>query len=206
MDGENNGNPIKMDDLGVPLFSETPILDSTVRKGISGPRDTVGIRRLVAFLLAGALHCIDQDGIRKKLKYRSNSGTDSVCGIEIIEIINKNMTGWFDSTLKTQGEMEWISPYLAKITQDWHDSSMACLFSTPPCKTNTLFNIDSLMGVIFWLIGSLGEVKLEFGSSPCSALFPAGHLSPSSAMKPVPVAFQLFQKQPGCGGTTSADL
>ena len=27
MDGENNGkpeNPIKMDDLGVPLFSETP--------------------------------------------------------------------------------------------------------------------------------------------------------------------------------------
>ena len=25
MDGENNGNPIKMDDLGVPLFLETPI-------------------------------------------------------------------------------------------------------------------------------------------------------------------------------------
>ena len=28
MDGENNGkpeNPVKMDDLGVPLFSETPI-------------------------------------------------------------------------------------------------------------------------------------------------------------------------------------
>ena len=23
MDGENNGTPIKMDDLGVPLFSET---------------------------------------------------------------------------------------------------------------------------------------------------------------------------------------
>ena len=28
MDGENNGNPyFQMDDLGVPLFSETPILD-----------------------------------------------------------------------------------------------------------------------------------------------------------------------------------
>ena len=30
MDGENNGkpeNPIKMDDLGVPLFLETPIFD-----------------------------------------------------------------------------------------------------------------------------------------------------------------------------------
>ena len=25
MDGENNGNPLKMDDLGVPLFGETPI-------------------------------------------------------------------------------------------------------------------------------------------------------------------------------------
>ena len=25
MDGENNGNPIKIDDLGVPLFLETPI-------------------------------------------------------------------------------------------------------------------------------------------------------------------------------------
>ena len=25
MDGENNGKPIKVDDLGVPLFSETPI-------------------------------------------------------------------------------------------------------------------------------------------------------------------------------------
>ena len=25
MDGENNGNPIKMDDLGVPFFLETPI-------------------------------------------------------------------------------------------------------------------------------------------------------------------------------------
>ena len=25
MDGGNNGNPIKMDDLGVPLFLETPI-------------------------------------------------------------------------------------------------------------------------------------------------------------------------------------
>ena len=24
MDGENNGKPIKMDDLGVPLFMETP--------------------------------------------------------------------------------------------------------------------------------------------------------------------------------------
>ncbi len=26
MDGENNGNPIKMDDLVVPLFLETPKL------------------------------------------------------------------------------------------------------------------------------------------------------------------------------------
>ena len=25
MDGENNGNPIKMDDLGIPLFLETSI-------------------------------------------------------------------------------------------------------------------------------------------------------------------------------------
>ena len=25
MDGENNGKPIKMDDLGVPIFLETPI-------------------------------------------------------------------------------------------------------------------------------------------------------------------------------------
>ena len=25
MDGENNGNPIKMDDLGVTLFLETPL-------------------------------------------------------------------------------------------------------------------------------------------------------------------------------------
>ena len=28
MDGENNGNPIQMDDLGVPLFLETPIYTS----------------------------------------------------------------------------------------------------------------------------------------------------------------------------------
>ena len=29
MDGENNGNPIKMDDLGVPLFLETPIFGTS---------------------------------------------------------------------------------------------------------------------------------------------------------------------------------
>ena len=39
MDGENNGkhmeNPIKMDDLGVPLFSETPILDQEISSSLT---------------------------------------------------------------------------------------------------------------------------------------------------------------------------
>ena len=65
----------------------------------------------------------------------------------------------------------------------WH----AC-FQPPLCKTNALFNIDSLTG-------SLEEVKLEFGSSPWSSC-QAGHLSPSGAMKPVqPLRFSSFKNK-----------